>query len=343
MDQSITVLLADGRLIDAKLPAGAALSASALAAKYGFADQVTIECKTIPEFWDAAANLPRSLELQSIRFLRKPESKELSRAVQSPDWRRPGNLLRPPADAAAAAPAPPHAGVSSGRYQALLEKARTVNLDRAAHLPNFVADEDAVCATQAAGQTDWQQTASVQSEVTFKGMNETRQQVDSQGKPVPSQGIPVGCIGWSGGFGAFLRPLFDPKCGTTLTFSKLVGDPGKEGYVYDFSTPPEGCFPPTFAAGERTYAAHEGSVLIDSPSGNLLSVIGRARDFPKGYAIAGIRETVTWDVVKLGGEAHLLPVSYEKEMSIWNGGVRRVTAVYRNHRHFEANTSIVFQ
>ena len=85
MDQSITVLLADGRLIDAKLPDSASLSSSALVAKLVFGDQVTIDCKSIPPVWDNVENMPRSLELQTLRFLREADPQEMMRAIQNPD------------------------------------------------------------------------------------------------------------------------------------------------------------------------------------------------------------------------------------------------------------------
>jgi hypothetical protein len=361
MDQSITVLLPDGRLIDAKLPTSAALSGSALAAQYAFGDQVTVDCKSIAPVWDQAANLTHTLELRAIKFLRRPEPQEMSRAIQSPDWRRPGNLLSPPPSEAAPpvkplpAPAPSRSDDTSGDPLAMLDKVRAVNLDRAAHLPNFLADEEASCYVQTAAQPSdklerlteqpgWRLTATVRSEVTFKGVNETRQQVAADGKLVPAKALPAGCIAWSGGYSTYFKPLFDPKCGTTFTFSKTLGKPGKQSWVYNFSTPPEGlCFSPSFSDFERAYAAHEGSVLIDISTGSMLSVVARSLGFPKAFPIMETEETVIWDVVKTGDETHLLPVSYDRVKLTGNGGAWRVSVQYTNHRHFEANTSITFQ
>jgi hypothetical protein len=353
MDQSITVLLSDGRLIDVKLPADATLSGSALAAKFTFGDQVTITCKSISPVRDQAANLTHSLELQTIRFLRHADPKEASRASQSPNWRRPGNLLHPPpsetpqATAPARAPAALPSDDASGDRQAMLEKARAVNLLRASHLPNFVADEEVGCYVQTTGQpidVPWVLTATVRSEVTFKGVNETRQQVGPNGETVPERAIPAGCIEWSGGYSNFFKPLFDPECSTTLTFSKTMGKPDQQAWVYSFSTPPEGlCFSPAISDFELAYPAHEGSVLIDIRNGNMISVTGRSRGFPEAFPIMGSEETVIWDYVKAGGETHLLPVSYERAKIFANGTSRRVLAKYTNHRHFEASTSITFQ
>jgi hypothetical protein len=343
MDQSITVLLPDGRLIDARLPDVQALSGSALASKTAFGDQVTIDCQPIAEVWDQTVNLPRTLEMKTIRVHRSAKPEEMARAIQCPDWRRPGNLLHPPDDQVPPvkplpAPAAPPAGNASGDPQAVLEKARTVNLDRVSHLPNFVADEEVNCYALAAA---WKLTATVHSEVSFYGMNQLRQQVGPEGKLVPSQGTPEGCLGWSGGFGTYIRPVFDPLCGTTLTYSKTTGKSGKQSLIYNFSTPLEGeCYPLSFSGFERAYAAHEGSVVIDMASGELISLVVRARGFPKAYGVAKIEETSTWGVVKVEGGPHLLPVSYVKTLENGNGDTNKVSAVYSKHRHFEANASI---
>lgn len=348
MDQSITVLLADGRLIDAKLPDSASLSSSALVAKLVFGDQVTIDCKSIPPVWDNVENMPRSLELQTLRFLREADPQEMMRAIQNPDGRRPGNLLHLPPGAAPPPVKPPAAPAASGSGDpadpiAVLEKARTVNLDRASHLPNFIADEEANCYFMSPSQGGWQLSATVHSEVSFAGMMQSKQWVTPDGKLIPGLGIPAGCIGWSGGFGSYIKPVFDPECGTTLTYSKTMGKPGKQSLVYSFITPLErGCYPLTFSGFERAYSAHEGSVVIDAATGDVLSVLVRSRGFPKAYPISEIEESAAWGFVRIEGETHLLPVSYEKKLTKGSGGTGRVQATYSKHRHFEANTNLTF-
>lgn len=296
MDQSITVLLPDGRLIDAKLPAAAGLSSSTLAARLVFAGQVTIDCRSIEKVWDPAVNLPRTLELRTVRFLRPANPEEMTRAIHCPDWRRPGNLLHPaPGDVPPPAPAASLSDDASGDPPAMLEKARRVNLDRIAHLPNFIADELVECYDRPSPVYGWRLSATVHSEVTFNGMSQSRQVAGAGGKLVPALGMPAGCIGWTGGFGSYIRPVFDPQCGTTLTFSKTSGKPGERRMVYNYTTPVEGgwCYPPSFSGADcvRAYSAHEGSVDIDAASGDIVSLVVRSRSFPELYGIAEIEET----------------------------------------------------
>ncbi len=56
------------------------------------------------------------------------------------------------------------------------------------------------------------------------------------------------------------------------------------------------------------------------------------------------RGTVTesWDYVKISDATCLLPISAEFEARESDGAVERVLVEYKNHRHFEAATSVTF-
>ena len=72
-------------------------------------------------------------------------SRRAARAVKCRDWRRSGNRLQKP-QTPPGPPRPPATPTGPGDdAQTFLEHARTVSLDRAAHLPNFIADEMADC------------------------------------------------------------------------------------------------------------------------------------------------------------------------------------------------------
>ena len=347
MEQSITILLPDGCLVDAKLPARRDLRGRVLAAKYQLGDRVTVEFKNIPFFYDEAAKLPRTWELEKIKLVRRPTGEEFSMAVLSRDWQVSGNLLKPPAASPPPEDAPPSA--AKDKAEIAVEQARTVNLSRAAHLPNFIADEVADCYVSAADPLVWQHSASLQSEVAFKGNGETRQHRTLNGRPVSASGVIPGCIGYDGGFGTYLKPLFDPACRTQLDVAQKTGQPGSQAMVFDFSSPPEGCFYSSWGGNTehwgvyRAYPAHEGQVTIEVPGGNMIYVSDRSVGFPPTYNIEHVEEKVTWDFVNIGDERHLLPVSFEKIMYTRRCGLGRVTARYINHRRFEVDTRVTFQ
>jgi len=64
-------------------------------------------------------------------------------------------------------------------------------------------------------------------------------------------------------------------------------------------------------------------------------------EFPAHSALQ-VKETVAWDNVEIGGASHLLPVAYELALTR-AGAVFRVAVEYRNHRHFEAASSVTFR
>jgi hypothetical protein len=346
MEHSISILLADGRLIDAKLPDKGRLAAPTLSDNYRLGDQVSIHCHTINAHWDEASKIWRYLELDKIRLVGSPNPGQLTAALKSRDWRLPGNLLNPPKEASADAPAITPA-LSSGSGSAedardFLERARGVVLEGASHLPNFIADEIADCSSSRTNPQEWRHTATVESEVTFHGDGEVRKVRRREGPPTTASGVPQGCMGWGGGFGTYLIPLFDPNCGTKFEFVKIVDQSGGQSWVYRYSSPAEGCFTSSYTGYQRAYPTHEGLVVLKYPAGNLVQVKDRSLDFPKAYPIIQRDEMVTWGFVKIGNENHLLPVAFEKLMLTQSGLLNRLTAKYVNHRHFEANTDLTF-
>ena len=52
--------------------------------------------------------------------------------------------------------------------------------------------------------------------------------------------------------------------------------------------------------------------------------------------------TQSWDYVKIGDATYLLPISAEFVARRLDGSAGRVRVEYKNHRHFEAATSVTF-
>src|SRR5580693_5074592 len=94
-DQSISIKLADRRVIDAMLPNTPALGASAIAAQYSMGDEVEIGCKPIRPVWEAATSRFQSLEVTAIRFLRRPSPEEVSNLLEARPREGKNLLLRP--------------------------------------------------------------------------------------------------------------------------------------------------------------------------------------------------------------------------------------------------------
>jgi hypothetical protein len=51
---------------------------------------------------------------------------------------------------------------------------------------------------------------------------------------------------------------------------------------------------------------------------------------------------VSWDSVKIGDVAHLLPVAANFVIDYSSGKRWRIEVQYKNHRHFESSTNVTF-
>jgi hypothetical protein len=222
---------------------------------------------------------------------------------------------------------------------AALEHARQVNLERAANMPNFVADEIAKRYSGRVGSSKWKYEDTIESEITVRGIQISRQNWRRNGKPVKSavDGMPTT------GFGAALRPLFDLECPTELEFAGREELRAQPALVYRFRSPADGCFGNLYG-GSPYNAARTGRVLIDEPTGELLQFEEEATGFPKGFAFVQRNQVMTWDSVKIGDASHWLPVGADFIWRMGGGGeLHRTTVEYKNHRHFEAATNVTFK
>jgi hypothetical protein len=340
--ESISVRLDDRRVIDARLPKNASLfSAAKIAAHYNMGDQVQFTGKPIPQVWEEETSRYQFLELTKLLFLRPPSPAELSAILEIPTAREEVNLLTRPK-------APPNIGPadapesSDSATQRELEHAREVNLQYAANMPNFVADETAKRYTSDNKSPQWRYLDTVEAEITFIGPRATRQQIRRNGKPWgrPFQALPG--FKWSG-FGAEIRPMFDLECPTTIEYEGRQEVRGKPLLEYRFTSPPDGCFGPFYVEYQRYNPARTGHVLIEDPSGAVVQMDEEASEFPAQFEFAKRNEEISWDYVKIGNASHLLPVR-ANFVAVFSSGKRwRVEVEYKNHRHFEASTNITFQ
>jgi hypothetical protein len=349
--ESISIRLPDRIAVDARLPNTSSLSAASIAAKYRLGDHVEIACKEINPILEEAVGRLLFIELTKIRFVRTASPDELAGTLRLPAWREPLNLLLPP-DVRVPVPVvkmndPPVLTDAQIEAHAKLERAREVNLNYIAHLPNFVADETGKRYTGEARFPDWRYLDKIETEITVKGNRSDRQKVRRDGKPwkQPYQFLPG--FKWSGGFGTELRPIFDLRCPTTIDYSGTAVMHGKRVLEYRFESPADGCFGPFTNEYARYNPARKGRIFVEDfagdRGGNVLQLEEEATDFPEQFEFSHRVETVSWDFVKIGDAPHLLPVAANFVVEYFSGSRVRVDVEYKNHRHFESSASISFQ
>jgi len=338
-DQSVSIKLADRRVIDAMLPNTPALGASAIAAQYSMGDEVEMGCKPMQPVWEAATSRFQSLEVTAIRFVRRPSPEEVSNLLEARP-REGKNLLQRPRVAVST---PHRAADPDAPGSRELEHARRINLEYAANMPNFVADETAKRYRSTTQSPGWRAYDTVEAEITFRGRRAVRQQIRRNGKPwdQPFDALPG--FKWYEGFETEISPLFDPECPTTIEYQGRSTMGGRQLLDYRFTSPVDGCFPFLYFAYQRYNPARSGHVFVDDPGGSVIQVDDEAGTFPADFEFAGREEHIFWDYVKIGDNSHLLPVR-TNFLVVYSSGTRyRVEVEYKNHRHFEASTNVTFK
>ena len=333
---SLTVRLDDGRVVDCRVPKTGPLAVSAIVGQFKLADEVEITCKRIAGKLDISEDRYHLLELTQIRLLRPPRPEEVARVEASLSWQKGENLLKPPAIAAAkqeTANRPEPEG---------FERLREVNLARVEAMPNFVADEIALRSRQAKGSAKWGRAETIESEMVFRGSSATRQHVRINGKPwnAPTSWLPG--PNWGAWFGSELRPLFERECGNEFTSEGVTQVEGRALLAYSFRTPLDGCFGPGTIAYMQYADPHTGRLLVDKTEGSVVQIELRSDGGPMEPG-GQTRWVLSWGDVKIGEATYLLPVA---EDWTWRpgsaGDTWHVTVQYKNHRHFEAATSVQF-
>jgi hypothetical protein len=150
----------------------------------------------------------------------------------------------------------------------------------------------------------WKQVDTIESEVTFKGSEPAREHVRINGKP------------WT-------RPYFP-------------------GIMYSFRAPPESCYGYWRNGAKRFIPARIGRIFI-SPAGALIQYEEEANKYPPESGASSFKEVTRWDYLRIGDGSYLLPAGYETFLRFSSGESWHIAAEFKNHRHFEASTTVTFQ
>jgi hypothetical protein len=325
---SIAIRLADGRIIEARNTAtGGDLSPRNLAKRYTVGDRVEITCVAFGGVYSPLVRRRLSLELKKLRFLRTPSREERSKALASKAWRQSPNLLKVgPSESA------PGEGLPASLPPAI-EQIRSHIMKFVSGMPNFVADEVAKRYVSTTNPPNWRLADTIESEITFKGSAVSREHITVNGKPWNSTYRELPGFKWTDAFGSQLTYLFDPACPTTFE------PEGKT--VVRYSSPPDGCefFWQDY---QQFYPGKTGRILLEEGEENVIRLETNSEVFPEAFPISSSEKQVSWDFVKIGDAAHLLPVSAEIQIALSTGEMRLARHEYKNHRHFEAASNVTF-
>lgn len=315
---SIAIRLGDRLVVDAALPA-------AFAVPYHLADRVEIDCTPVKTVYDAPSGLHYHLQLKNLRQLRPASPQEQDAMMESLSWQPGENLLQP-----ARVPAP-------AAEQSQLDRVREVNLDYVAKLPDFVADETSRRFRSYDLGKPWGLEHTVQDEVTVKDHRVFHRNVHKHASTL--SGVLDKPLNFD--FGLHLEAVFGPQCASQVEFVGREEVDGLPMLVYLFQIPPGVCFGVAHN-GNRQFAAITGRILVDAANLHVLRSEWVGAGFPEKFAVDRFTTTEQWGYATIGGSSYLVPVSSEIVLRMSDGSTERGKTEYKNHRHFEAATSIEF-
>jgi hypothetical protein len=259
---SLSIKLSDRRIVDAMFPNSPTLDVSTIATQYLMGDQLEIACHTILPICEEGTSRYQSLEVTKIRLVRRPSPEELLRLLGGVPFREGKNMLQHPET-----PPPPPSPSAGAPGGAELERARPVNLEYADNMPNFVADEKAKRYRRGPGSTTWRDFDAVESEITFQGNHAARRAIRRDGAPWPKPFEALPGFKWYEGFGTEVKPLFDPKCPTTIEYHGHAKAAGRPAVEYVFRAPADGCFPFSFSITNATTPQGRDAHWLMNPTG----------------------------------------------------------------------------
>ena len=91
-----------------------------------------------------------------------------------------------------------------------------------------------------------------------------------------------------------------------------------------------------------TSAPITGRILVDAANLRVLRSEWVGAGFPEKFAVDHWTTTEQWGYATIGDSSYLVPISSEIVLRMSDGSSERGKTEYRNHRHFEAATSITF-
>jgi hypothetical protein len=136
--------------------------------------------------------------------------------------------------------------------------------------------------------------------------------------------------------------VFDPACPNSFEFEGRREMGGRELLAYRYSAPPESCFGYWRTGAQRFIPARTGRIFI-GPAGALIRYEEEASGYLPESGASSFKEVTRWDYLRIGDADYLLPVGYEMFWRFASGDSWHIVAEFKNHRHFEASTTVTFQ
>jgi hypothetical protein len=194
--------------------------------------------------------------------------------------------------------------------------------------------------------TDWQPLDTISGNIATDHGKEIYSNIVLNGKPaatVPARGV------WSQGeFSAALLAVLSPASNAQFQAKgrDLVRNRRATRYAFAVDRAHSQWSLPAAGTGDdaRFSPAFDGTLSVDSGSGQVLRIVMSARRLPENYPSDTIESTIDYDMVKIADTKYLLPVQSELLTCQRHGNLCfKNVSVFRDYKKFEADTNLTFE
>ena len=242
-------------------------------------------------------------------------------------------------------PPPP----TSEEQAKLLDDTRAYATDYTQHLPDFICLEQTQRYVDTTGRNSWSQADVIAARLTYYNQKEDYKLVSRNDKMATDNESyqSVGGALSMGDFGTTMRDIFIPASHASFHWERWTTLRKRRTHVISFRVPLESSRYTIEYQGENKSdeqhitVGYHGSVYVDRDLGTIVRITQEADDIPASFPVREAKETLDYDMIKIGDSEFFLPLQATVQMHtgrVWTRNVKE----FRMYRKFSADAVIKF-
>jgi hypothetical protein len=225
----------------------------------------------------------------------------------------------------------------------LLRKAKEVNLEFIAHLPNFVCQQYTTRYQRDDRITGWQAKDIVSATVVYEGRKERYENIKINNRAANADMMGIKGATSTGEFGSFLEGLFAPDVKAEFHYVHAESFRQIHTKVFDYSVKRENTDWTVSNGGQSIRPAYSGRVWINTETGRVMRIERQADEIPEAFPFKAVEQTLDYDTVMLSGHKILLPVESSNLACDRNSPACSKNVIqFRDYKEFRGDASITF-
>ncbi len=226
----------------------------------------------------------------------------------------------------------------------LVRKASDAALDFTETLPSYVCQEMMSRYQSSSHPADWQPIDVITTNLVYDNGKEDYRDIAVNGKPIKKRMEEMSGAWSTGEFGTVLIDLFSPATAADFHFRKDSRASGVDAKVYDFDVSREHSHWNVHIGAQTYRPAYRGSVWIDPQTARVLRIEMQAYGFPEEFPTDHVESATDYQYVRLGDlRQYLLPVHAETlTCQRGSNNCSRNSIDFRNYHKYTGESEITF-